>query len=232
VSAVFVGHPLADQIPLDVDRRQARDVLGIEPVTNLVAILPGSRVGEVERLGTDFIEAARWLAVRRPQMQFVAPMASPKLRRLFEKKLLNVLGAPPIRVLDGQSHVALAAADAAIVASGTATLETLLTGRPMVAAYRFGGLTAFLLRALGLVKVQYFSQPNLLVGRRLVPELLQEQVSGEAIGACLLSELDDHAHLAELAREFRRVHESLRCGGATRAAAAIVDLARGKPPSS
>jgi lipid-A-disaccharide synthase len=232
VSAVFVGHPLADQIPLDVDRRQARDVLGIDQVTNVVAILPGSRVGEVERLGTDFVEAARWLAVRRPQMQFVAPMASPNLRRLFEKKLLNVLGAPPIRVLDGQSHVALAAADAAIVASGTATLETLLTGRPMVAAYRFGRITAFVLRSLGLVKVQYFSQPNLLVGRRLVPELLQEQVSGEAIGACLLAELDDHAHLAELSREFRRVHESLRCGGATRAAAAIVDLARGKPPSS
>jgi len=224
VPATFVGHPLADQIPLEVDRRKARETLGFDATTNLIALLPGSRAGEVERLAKDFIEASRWLAVRRPQMQFVAPMASPKVRRIFERKLLNVLGASSVRVIDGQSHVALAAADAAIVASGTATLETLLTNRPMVVAYRLGALTAFLLRTLGLIKVPYFSQPNLLMGRRLVPELFQEQVSGEALGSALLSELDDHAHLAELAREFRRAHESLRCGGAAKAAASILEL--------
>jgi lipid-A-disaccharide synthase len=126
-------------------------------------------------------------------------------------------------LLDGQAQRALAAADAAIVASGTATLETLLTGRPMVVAYRLSAVTAFLLRRLSLVKVPYFSQPNLLVGRRLVPELLQEEVTGPALGEALLREIDDAAHLAELRSEFRRVHENLRCGGADRAAAAILE---------
>src|SRR5262249_15416073 len=115
-------------------------------------------------------------------------------------------------------------------ASGTATLETLLTGRPMVVAYRVSTLTAFLLRTLGLVKVPYFSQPNLLVGRRLVPEFLQEEVNGAALGAALLQEIEDPAHVSELGREFRRVHEVLRCGGAARAASAILECVYGSQP--
>jgi lipid-A-disaccharide synthase len=229
VPAMFVGHPLADQIPMDIERAKARNALGLDPASNLIALLPGSRLGEIERLGRDFVEAARFIHVRRPLMQFVAPMASPKAKRAFERKVLKVLGAPFIRVIDGQSHQVLAASDAAIVASGTATLETLLSQRPMVVAYRFGGFTAFLLRTLGLVKVPYFSQPNLLIGRRLVPELLQEQVTGEALATSLLAELDDQAHLAELNFEFRRVHEALRCGGARRAAEAILEAIGRKP---
>jgi lipid-A-disaccharide synthase len=127
-------------------------------------------------------------------------------------------------VLDGQAQRALAACDAAIVASGTATLETLLTGRPMVVAYKFNSITAFLLRALGLVKVRYFSQPNLLAGRRLVPEFLQEQVNGTALGEALLHELEDREHVRELLEEFARQHRALRCGGAGRAADAIISL--------
>jgi lipid-A-disaccharide synthase len=230
VPAVFVGHPLADQIPMDIERSRAREALGLDPATPLVALLPGSRMGEIQRLGKDFIEAARCIASRRPQMQFLAPMASPRVRRVFESKILEVPQAPPIRVLDGQSHQALACADAAIVASGTATLETLLSQRPMVVAYRLGGFTAFLLRTLGLVKVPYFSQPNLLIGRRLVPELFQEQVTGEALATTLLAELDDQAHLAELTVEFRRVHEALRQGGARRAAEAILQTIGRRPP--
>ncbi|MBV8805439.1 MAG: hypothetical protein JO042_10335 [Sinobacteraceae bacterium] len=140
--------------------------------------------------------------------------------------------APLITLLDGQAQRALAAADAAIVASGTATLETLLTGRPMVVAYRLSAVTAFLLRRLALVKVPYFSQPNLLVGRRLVPEFFQEQVSGAALGAALLQEIDNPEHVSELGREFRRVHEALRRGGAERAAAAILECVRGVPDAA
>jgi lipid-A-disaccharide synthase len=125
-------------------------------------------------------------------------------------------------LLEGRAQQALAACDAAIVASGTATLETLLSRRPMVVAYRFGALTAFLLRRLRLVKVPYFSQPNLLVGRPLVPELLQEQVSGAALGHALLGRLSDREYLRELDEEFRRVHEELRGGAAARAADAIL----------
>src|SRR6185437_14153408 len=223
VKAEFVGHPLADQIPLQVDRDAARVELGLPRDATVVALLPGSRMGEVERLGSDFAAAAAWIAERRPEARFVAPMASVRVRSRFEAILAAMPAPPVVDLVDGRAQSVLAAADAAIVASGTATLETLLTGRPMVVAYRFAALTAWLLRRLGLVKVAYFSQPNLLVGRRLVPEFLQEEVTGEALGEALLRELGDRAHLSELQQEFRRVHETLRRGGAERAAAAILE---------
>jgi len=227
VPAVFVGHPLADQIPLEVDREGARRGLDLPLDATVVALLPGSRLGEVERLGADFVAAAAWIAERRPEIRFAAPMASPRIREAFGRKVAEVPNAPGITVFDGQAQRVLAAADAVIVASGTATLETLLSRRPMVVAYRFGAITAFVLRGLRLVKVPYFSQPNLLVGRRLVPEFLQEQVTGASLGAALLRELDDREFLSELQREFRSVHETLRRGGADLAASAILDCVRG-----
>ncbi len=227
VHAEFVGHPLADQIPLEVDRDAARAALGLPRDASIIALLPGSRVGEVERLGGDFAAAAAWIAARRPETRFVAPMASARVRSAFETVLASTPALPTIELVDGQAQRVLAAADAAIVASGTATLETLLIRRPMVVAYRFAALTAFLLRGLGLIKVRHFSQPNLLIGRPLVPEFLQEAVTGEALGAALLRELGDHPHLSELQREFRRVHEKLRRGGAERAAAAILEYTYG-----
>jgi lipid-A-disaccharide synthase len=232
VRAVFVGHPLADQIPLQVDRAAARRELEIDSGLTVVALLPGSRMGEVERLGADFAAAAAWIAERRPDIRFFAPMASPRVRAVFERQVavLPVPGSPAITLLDGQAQRVLAAADGVIVASGTATLETLLTGRPMVVAYRVSAVTAFLLRTLGLVKVPYFSQPNLLVGRRLVPEFLQEEVSGAALGAALLHEIEDPQHVSELGREFHTVHQVLRRGGAERAATAILECVRGREP--
>ena len=224
VRAEFVGHPLADQIPLDPDRAAARRELNMDSAATVIALLPGSRLGEVQRLGGDFAAAAAWIASRTPGTRFVAPMASTRVREVFERHIAQLSDAPSITLLNGQAQRALAAADAAIVASGTATLETLLSGRPMVVAYRLSPATTFLLRTLGLVKVPYFSQPNLLVGRPLVPEFFQEQVSGEALGAALLHELQDEQHVSQLSLEFRRVHEVLRRGGAARAAAAIVEL--------
>jgi lipid-A-disaccharide synthase len=231
VRAVFVGHPLADQIPLQVDGASARRELEIDTGATVVALLPGSRMGEVERLGGDFAAAAAWISSRRPDIRFVAPMASARVRAAFEQQIAMLPSAPGITLLNGQAQLALAAADGAIVASGTATLETLLTGRPMVVAYRLSALTAFLLRTLGLVKVPYFSQPNLLIGRRLVPEFFQEEVSGAALGAALLREIEDAGHVSELSREFRQVHETLRRGGAERAAAAILECVRGVKPN-
>ncbi|MGH8148658.1 MAG: lipid-A-disaccharide synthase [Steroidobacteraceae bacterium] len=224
VRALFVGHPLADQIPLDVDRPLARRELGIAAAAGpIVALLPGSRLGEVERLGRDFLGAARWIEARRPSVRFIAPMASTAARQVFERHMRS-LGWGNVRLLDGEAQRALIACDAALVASGTATLETLLCKRPMVVAYRFARSTAFAIRGLRLVKVPHFSQPNLLAGRRLVPEFLQEEVTPEALGTALLAELDDPARRAELEREFRRVHESLRRCGADRAAEAILEL--------
>lgn len=226
VRAVFVGHPLADQIPLEVDRPSARAALGLDASSKIIAILPGSRLGEVERLGRDFVRAAALVAQRRPDIEFVSPLASARVRQAFESKIAEVPLAPTIRLFDGQAQRVLAAADLVLVASGTATLETLLSRRPMVVAYRFAAMTAFVLRRLGLVKTVFFSQPNLLVGRRLVPEFLQEQVSGEALGSALLGVLDDRDYLAELQGEFRKIHETLRLGGATRAASAILECVR------
>lgn len=222
VAAEFVGHPLADQIPLQLDRAAARAALGLPADATVVALLPGSRLGEVGRLGTDFLAAAAWIGARRPDVRFVAPMASARLRELFVSKRAQVADCPEVLLTDGQAQQVLAACDGALVASGTATLETLLSRRVMVVAYRFGALTAFLLRRFRLVKVPYFSQPNLLLGRAFVPEFLQERVNGAALGEALLRHLEDEAYRAELAVEFERVHRELRRAGAGLAAAAIL----------
>ena len=229
VRALFVGHPLADQIPLDIDRKQARAALGLPESGTVVALLPGSRMGEVERLGADFIAAAAWIAAQRPGTGFLAPMASESVRAMFERQLAASVTAPSVQIVEGRAQAVLAAADGVMVASGTATLETLLSGRPMVVAYRLGAMTAFLLRRLGLVKVPYFSQPNLLLGRRRVPEFFQEAVTGPALGEALLREMEDAAQVAQLQADFRAIHESLRRGGAERAAAAVLECAGAAP---
>jgi lipid-A-disaccharide synthase len=225
VRAEFVGHPLADQIPLEVDSAGARAALGIEPDAPVIALLPGSRLSEVARLAAPFAAAAGWIHERRPEFHFLAPMASAAVRECFEKQLAQAPEKSLIRAVDEQAQRVLAAADAAIVASGTATLETLLSGRPMVVAYKVNWLTSFLLRTLGLVKVPYFSQPNLLAGRRLVPEFSQGAVTGEALGSALLAELADPVHLVQLREEFARIHRALRRGGAGRAADAVLECA-------
>lgn len=226
VDARFVGHPLADQFPLQPDREAARRALSIDAAAEVVALLPGSRLGEVTRLGRDFLGAAAWLAQRRKQVQFIAPMASPAVRTSFEAMAAGFPAAAQPRLLDGQAQLALAAADAVLVASGTATLETLLSKRPMVVAYRLAPLTVFALRRLGLVKVAHFAQPNLLLGRRAVPEFLQEEVTPAALGAALLGLLEDPAQGVALATEFTRVHQQLRRDGAQLAAEAVLEVAR------
>ena len=220
VRAEFVGHPLADRIAPEIDQAAARRALGLDQAAQVIALLPGSRHGEVTRLGGDFAATAAWLAQRRRQLQFIAPMATPALSSVFAQALRARAPGVAVRLLQGQAQLALAAADAVLVASGTATLETMLTGRPMVVAYRLGALTAFLLR--WMVKVPYFSQPNLLLGRRLVPEFFQGEVRPDLLGPALERALDDVVYRAELQREFSRVHLQLRCNGAERAAAAIV----------
>lgn len=224
VRAVFVGHPLADRIPLDPDRAAARARLGFSSDDTIVAVLPGSRHGEVSRLGESFAAACAQLAARRPGLRFIAPMANERVRALFGAQWAVQAPGVPVEILGGGAEAAMTAADVVLVASGTATLEATLCKRPMVVAYRLGAVTAFLLRRLGLVKVPYFSQPNLLAGRRLVPEFFQEAVTAEALSAALAQELDDPVRARSLEREFRQIHESLRVDGAARAADAVLAL--------
>lgn len=237
VRAEFVGHPLADRIGLDPQRARARAALGLAPQDTIVALLPGSREGEVQRLGGDFARAAQLLAARQPglranrqqqsesmppQLHFVAPMVSGRIAALFRARLQEA--GVEVRLLDGQADEALAAADVALVASGTATLQAMLHGTPMAVAYRLAPLTAFIARDLGLVKLAHFSLPNLLAGEALVPEFFQEAVRPEALADALWCLLDDAAHRARLQQRFRVMHQTLRQGGAGRAADVLLEL--------
>lgn len=229
VRAEFVGHPLADQIPMTPEGGAARAELGLDgrPV---VAVLPGSRLGEVARLGEDFAATLAWLATRRPDLQFVAAMASASVRARFEDALQRWAPGVAVRVTDGGAQLALAAADVVLVASGTATLEAMLSKRPMVVAYRLSALTSWLVRRFRLMRAPYFAQPNLLAGRVVVPELFQEQVTPEALGSALLAQLDDPAGRAALARVFTDLHLKLRRNASARAADAVLSLIPGREP--
>jgi len=232
VRAEFVGHPLADQIPLVPDLAAARAALGVDAHLPALALLPGSRVGEVQRLAGPFIATAIELSRRRPGLQLLAPMANAAVRAEFERALAAAPQAPRLnlRLFDCQARSALTAADAALVASGTATLEALLCRCPMVVAYRVGAVTALLLRTLRLVRLPYFSLPNLLAGESLAPEFFQEAVTSANLSGAIERALDDVARREYLQREFLQVHESLRAGGAARAAEAVLQLLRDEGP--
>ncbi|NWA38167.1 lipid-A-disaccharide synthase [Pseudomonas reactans] len=212
----FVGHTLADTIPLQADRAAARAELGL-PDGPLVALMPGSRGGEVGRLASVFFDAAERLQALKPGIRFVLPCASPQRRAQIETLLegRNL----PLTLLDGQSHLALAACDAVLIASGTATLEALLYKRPMVVAYRLAPLTFWILKRM--VKSPYISLPNLLAQRLLVPELLQDDATPEALAQTLLPLIDGGE---EQTRGFDDIHRILRRDASNQAADAVLTL--------
>jgi lipid-A-disaccharide synthase len=223
VRAVFVGHPLADRVPWVSDPAPARAALGLPAGGPVVAVLPGSRRGEVARLGPPFAATVAWLAGQRPELTFVAPMANAGARAGFERALREQAPGVHVYLVDGRAQEALAASDAVLVTSGTATLETALVKRPMVVAYRVAPLTSWLLRGMKLVKSEFFSQPNLLAGRALVPEFFQEQVRPDVLGPAVLEQLErpDRAALVEA---YTEIHRVLRRNASERAAEAVLDL--------
>jgi len=223
VRAVFVGHPLADRIPLDSPSGPARATLGLDASAPTIAVLPGSRQGEIARLGVPFAATVAWLHARRPDLQFVAPMANAAARAGFTASLAMHAPGAPVTVVDGRAQEALAAADAVLVASGTATLETALIKRPMVVAYRVAPLTAWLMREMKLMKAEFFAHPNLLAGRQVVPEYLQDDVRPEVLGPALLAQLE-RPDRAELVATFTGIHHALRRDASARAADAILEL--------
>ncbi|WP_434701167.1 lipid-A-disaccharide synthase [Pseudomonas sp. D1-36] len=212
----FVGHTLADTIPLEADRAAARQALGL-PEGPLVALMPGSRGGEVSRLGGLFFDAAERMRTMRPDVRFVLPCASPQRRGQLEALLAG--RDLPVMLLDGQSHQALAACDAVLIASGTATLEALLYKRPMVVAYRLAPLTFWILKRM--VKSPYVSLPNLLAQRLLVPELLQGDATAESLANTLLPLIDGGE---EQTRGFDEIHRTLRRDASNQAAEAVLTL--------
>jgi lipid-A-disaccharide synthase len=182
----------------------------------------------VGRLAREFVATAHWLAAQRPQLVFVAPMASAAARQIFSEALERHAPGLQVHLTEGGAQTALIASDVVMVASGTASLEAALCKRPMVVVYRLGAMTAWLLRRLNLVKAKFFAQPNLLADRRVVGEYFQEEIVPESIGAELLMWLDDAERRSGLEREFARIHVELRRDAGTRAAQAIAKLLKSR----
>ena len=223
VSAEFVGHPLADQIPMHLDSRAAREALGFAGEGEIVALLPGSRHGEVSRLSPDFAATVAWLLKQRPDMRFAAALASEQARRIFAAALEGAGVRDHVTLVDGQAQRVMAASDVVLLASGTATLEAMLVKRPMVVAYRLSMLTSFLLKGLKLFKAPFFAQPNLLAGRQVVPEYFNDDVRADVLGPAVLAQFG-RADRDQLVQTFTAIHEQLRRDASERAADAIVGL--------
>jgi len=229
VTANYTGHPMADEIPLQVDAGSARTKLGIETAGPCIALLPGSRRGEVERLSTPMLDAADILTKHYPDMVFLMPAATELIRNYFVSELLKY---PDVncQVFSTRSKEVMAAADLVICASGTATLEVMLVNRPMVVCYRLTGMTYRLAKWFKLVKSRFFALPNILSSEALVPELLQHEVTGQRIAEEVFRWLDQPVLCDDLKHRFDLLHKQLRMDAAVTAASVVLQhLEAGRP---
>jgi lipid-A-disaccharide synthase len=222
VAARFVGHPLADMIPDVPDQLGARRRLGLPPEGLVVAILPGSRITAANYLAEPMVQTAIWLAERRPELRFVVPLINSEVRARFEQVLAAYPGAPDMQLVDGGSMPAMTAADVVMLVSGTGTLEAMLLKRPMVVTFRSGWLSWRI--ANWMVDIPYVALPNLLAGKTLVPELLQDDAVPEKLGTSLLRFLNDPDLTGSLLKEYQRIHDELRNDADERAADAVLEL--------
>jgi lipid-A-disaccharide synthase len=225
VHAVFVGHPKAHEAPENVDQDAAQRALGIA-ADAVVAVMPGSRSGEVQRLGSILARAASRIAVAWPEVHFVTPVASPGLRPLFERQLADAGIGDRFTLVDGQAQVAMSAADVVLQASGTAVLEAALLRKPAVAAYRLSPLTYFIGRYLFRVNLRHYTLPNLLTGEPLVPEFIQHDARPGPIADAVLGFLRDPDRRRAVSERFDRLRRELALDADQRAAAAVIELAR------
>lgn len=223
VNAAFIGHPLADSIPVSSDRQAAKLQLGLDGMQAL-AILPGSRLSEIDKLLPTFIGAAQLLHQEFPQLQFLIPAANGNCRSAIMRHLQEQ-PLPNTRILDGDTQTAMIASKAVLLASGTATLEAMLCKRPMVVCYRISPITYFIVvKLLGLIKVSSYSLPNVLTGERLVPELMQEQCNPDTVAQALKPYIVDDRLAEALAERFLAVHLDLKKNAAQQAALAVIRL--------
>jgi lipid-A-disaccharide synthase len=233
VDARFVGHPLADEMPLDPDRAAMREQLGLDPNRPVLALLPGSRVGEIERLGAIFLAAAKRVLEDIPNLQIVVPIPNTAANAAFKRVLVAHPDAdalrPSLRMLVGNARRLMIASDVVLLASGTATLEAMLAKRPMVVAYKVAASTYALVKGLGLLKVQHYSLPNVLAGERVVPELMQRDCTPEKLAAATLALLRDGEAMERIGPRFRELHLQLRQDASARAADAVAELLPAPP---
>jgi len=221
IAATFVGHPLASSIPAQPDAAEARRRLGLPLEGPVVALLPGSRRAEVEHIGPHFVGAAARMLAREPRLRFVLPVADGRLRGLLDPALTAAgAAAERISVFDGRSHECLEAADGVLVASGTATLEAALFGKPMVIAYRMPAASYWIMSRMGTLT--FVGLPNILAGESLVPELLQDAATAERLAGTLLDLLNDGSRCSRLRERFAAMHAELRRDTPRLAAEAIL----------
>ncbi|MGD8428980.1 MAG: lipid-A-disaccharide synthase [Ectothiorhodospiraceae bacterium] len=223
VPVEFVGHPTADRYPMDVDRERYRRQLNMDPRDSVVAVLPGSRNSEVERIGAVFAQTLALLQQRHPRLRIVSPMATHGIRRRFDA-LLRAAGVDNVELLDGNAEAAMGAADVVLTASGTATLEAMLLKRPMVVAYKVSPITAWLVKRLNLIRVKQVSLPNLLAQETLVPELIQDAATPAALAEQIEHLLQNPARARQLENRFRELHGVIRRNASERAAGALERL--------
>ncbi|TYL44234.1 lipid-A-disaccharide synthase [Dickeya sp. ws52] len=218
----FIGHTMADAMPLHPDKAAARRTLGLPEDARCLAMLPGSRGAEVEMLSADFLKTAQLLRQTYPELEVIVPLVNQRRREQFEKIKAEVAPDMTVRLLDGQARDAMIASDAALLASGTAALECMLAKCPMVVGYRMRPFTYWL--AKRLVKTPWVSLPNLLAGRELVSELLQDDCTPDKLSTALLPWLAGGDAAQQLQQTFLHLHEQIRCDADEQAAQAVLEL--------
>ncbi len=223
VDVAFVGHPLADMLEQVPRRSAAREQLRLPLAAPVIALLPGSRQSELEHMADLFIQTAKAISARLPHALFLAPLATRETRAMFEAALYrNAAADLPLTVLFGHSQDAMSAADVVLVASGTATLEAALLGKPMVITYKMPAASHWLLKGKGYLP--YYGLPNILAGEFVVPEIIQDDATPQNLSQALLNLLGDEPVRARLERKFAALSASLRRGAARQAALAVLPL--------
>ena len=225
VNAVFVGHPSATAAPELVDTAAARAELELD-AQQVVAVLPGSRGGEVGRIGGIVAMAAKAIHAARPDVRFVTPVATPKLRPVIEQQLHEAGIAEQFRLVDGDSRTAMSAADVVLLASGTAVLEAAMLGKPAVAVYKVAPLTGWIVRVFDLIKLEHYTLPNLLTEEPLVPEFIQNDAMPGPIADEVVAMLDDPQRRQSIGERFGRLRSELALDADQHAADAVLRLAQ------
>lgn len=223
VDAIFVGHPKADSTPEFADVASARQALGIDAKT-VVAVLPGSRSGEISRLGETLVAASALIAKTRRSIRFVTPVATPALRPLIERQIAAAGLTDLFLLLDGDSERAMSAADVVLLASGTAALESALLGKPTVAIYGVAQLTYWILTGLRLVNLTHYTIPNLLTETPLIPEFIQGDIQAAPVANAVIELLDDPGRRQIIGDRFAKLRDELAQNTDQRAADAVVAL--------
>ncbi|MFA5171333.1 MAG: lipid-A-disaccharide synthase [Sulfuriferula sp.] len=220
IPVTYVGHPLADTLPAKPDREGTRARLNLPLTQPLIALLPGSRVSELKQHAQLFVETAQLIQARYPEVRFVTPLISRETREIFTAAMYACEHPPRIQIMIGHADYALVAADIALIASGTATLEAAMLKRPMVITYRVPKMTAYLMRRQAYLP--WVGLPNILANRDIVPELVQENATAPQLADALMALFEDKARRADIETEFTRQYLSLKQNTAEKMAAAIL----------